>query len=266
MAGFWARDVAKLGALTLLGMSGVGLGLGCQSAPGPTAVPLRAPQPASPAPLPVLTADLAPSGQGPQLAPPALRVRLRGELLMDPAQRLRVADNRPLICLVPIAEDLAVRGVVHKDCRSGLCGLGPIHLRLGETLCLHNVDRIHHSFFRPGYGRRATGGMRRGPTGPDGFRFRPKQAGVYRLYCRLHRGEHVDVFVHPKGMLRRCAPGGRFLFEEVPVGEYQLYVLHPELPLVTQSLVLGQEGPADVLQVRVAQPGKAQPAEPQPGR
>jgi plastocyanin len=107
----------------------------------------------------------------------------------------------------------------------------------GQVVRFHNQDRVEHNVFSTE--KKNTFDLGRYPRGE----YRDQvydQAGLYKVYCNIHKKMILDVLVVPNRYFAATDKKGNYRITGVPAGEYMLKVWHiygglVELPISIQK-------------------------------
>ena len=113
----------------------------------------------------------------------------------------------------------------------------------GGTVVFENVDKVYHNAFNVQPDAKFdVGSYAPGETRSVKF----KKAGVYRVFCELHPKESAYVVVSADRWHTRPGPDGKFEFDDIPFGTYQVRVWRPEMPELSGTVEVKSGEPAVV--------------------
>ncbi len=116
-------------------------------------------------------------------------------------------------------------------------------LPVGSTVTFPNHDGFNHNVFSLSpehpfdlglYGR---GGAKSVTFG---------KAGIIRVYCNVHAQMRALVMVRESGLVTQPGADGSFKLDQVPAGDYTLYVWHERAAEFSQPLKVGATAPASL--------------------
>ncbi len=113
----------------------------------------------------------------------------------------------------------------------------------GATVRFENEDRVYHNAFcvQPEFPFDV------GSYGPGQHKeVKMTRPGVYRVFCELHPKESAYVVVSPDRWHTRPDAKGRFAFEDLPLGTYEVRVWRPDKRELHGTAQVKGESPAVV--------------------
>ncbi len=112
-------------------------------------------------------------------------------------------------------------------------------IRSGGTVRFPNEDPFSHNVFsNTEPGGFDLGLYRRGATRAASF----AGSGVHPIYCNIHARMVSYVIAVPGRHVAFADAGGRFAFEDVPVGTYRVHVWHERATRTVQDFVVSATG------------------------
>lgn len=164
-----------------------------------------------------------------------------------PLVRGRAADAVVSIERIPAAAEstLAQAGAAPPELAQKDQAFAPrvLAIAVGTTVEFPNLDPIFHNVFSVSPIRRFDLGKY--PRGQSRRVTFPK-AGLVQVYCDIHANMAGYIVVLPNHAFARPGESGAFALPNLPKGEYQLDVWHPDFPEQRRKVQVPERGEVNV--------------------